>query len=834
MRKRGDKFFENGIFWLYLLIIFIVPLIFLVPVNSVDLTKIGIQRSFLSGILILWVLSLNKNRSYPFVHSPLNLPLIILFLLAILSTIFSVRPYTSLIGTYNRYQGLFTITCYILLFFITQILVKKRKDAVSWIIDTVLFSNLFAMLYGFIQRLGRDPYQWSGGAWTRIHSTFGNPVFYAAWLSMVLPIALFMYLTEERPRRRLWYAVSFLLCYLSFLFANTRATFVGYFFASWLFSLFLVGFRFSILYYGGVSIIFGIASFLIVKFLSANNPLGLGIGGLFFGLLFFGPLIGLLIRENPLYQRLEAKLKVLWSFFDRIISEQGIAPSTFKRKKGLVTITIIGILMTIACNIDPSSSTARRFYNEMLDRMPKKDVLPVVEIMENVEDKAADPFGGSAKIRIMMWKACAKIAKDYPLFGIGPDTLGMVYPKYRDVSFVRTYSEHSGTNRAHNEVLDMAVNFGIPGMILYYAIFVILFVIGIRFMKSSSVKEKILIASLLSLQVAYIVQNQMSFGATTITSLSFLGLGIIGGIAGRLKEVSVQKKEAFWMVSVVFIIFSVISVGLLIPAFIADVSFRTGRVYEESKYPDIASQYYKKAIFWCPFEESYYQPLVKIRLMGGRIEEKDEAIRLIRQALRYAEPSASLWHSLGTGYYLKGGENATKLAVWAYKKAIEMDPLYGPSYHYIGVILKDERRLEEASNYLEKAVNFRPDNPEYLETLGYLYMDRGKEKEAKACWERMIEIPKEYTGTNVNLKDVRIRLSLIYYHLKMWDECIIQCQEVLKLAPNDISTRNNLATIYYGKGELAKAANECKRSLQYDPGNIYARQMLGAMGYTPK
>ncbi|MFH0774235.1 MAG: O-antigen ligase family protein [bacterium] len=805
MKKRRDGFFEKWIFWLYLLIVFIVPLIFLVPVNSVDLTKIGVMRIFLSAILIIWVWRFFKERSYSFVHSPLNLPLVIFFWVSILSTLFSVRPYTALIGTYNRYQGLFTIVCYILLFFITQILVKKRKDAVFWIIDTVIFSNLFAMLYGFVQRLGKDPYQWSGGAWTRIHSTFGNPVFYAAWLSMVLPIALFMYLTCDKPKRRLWYAISFLLCYLSFLFANTRATFVGYFFASWLLSLFLVGFRFSIIYYGGVSIVFGIFSFFIIKFLSINNPLGLGIGGLFLGLLFFGPLIG----------------------------GRSYAPSIFKRKKELLVITLIGILMTIACNVDPPSSTARRFYNEILDRMPREDLLPKVDIVEKVEDKTADAFGGSAKVRVLMWKACARIVKDYPLFGIGPDTLGMVYPKYRDVSFVRAFSEYSGTNRAHNEILDMALNFGIPGMILYYAIFVILFIVGIRLMKGSSIKEKTLIASLLSLQVAYIVQNQMSFGATTITSLSFLAIGIMGGIAGRLEEVSVQKKGAVWTVSGVFILFSVLSVGLLIPAFIADISFRTGRVYEESKYPDMASQYYKKAIFWYPYEESYYQPLVKMNLLGGGAKN-DEAIRLIRQALRYAEPSSSLWHSLGTGYYLKGGEDAAKLAVWAYKKAIEMDPLYGPSYHYIGVILKDERKLDEASNYLERAVNFRPDNPEYLETLGYLYMDRGKEKEAKACWERMIEIPKEYAGTNVNLKDVRVRLSLIYYHLRMWDECIIQCQEVLKIDPNDISTRNNLATIYYGKGELAKAAAECKIALQYDPGNVYARQMLGAMGYMLK
>jgi tetratricopeptide (TPR) repeat protein len=792
MKRRDRGFCEKQIVVSFLLIIFLVPLIFLVPVNSVDLVKTGTMKLLLSVILILWFYKVFKEREYFWVKSPINLPVILFLWIAVFATIFSLHRYISLIGTYNRYQGLLTICCYILLFFITQILVKRKRDALFWTLDVVLFSNLFAMGYGFIQRAGLDPYQWSGGAWTRVHSTFGNPVFYAAWLSMVLPIALSMYLVEDRKRRRLWYATSFLLAYLSLLFANTRATFVGYFFASFFFSLLTVGFRFSFIYYGSVSLLFGIFSIFVIFSLSPQNLSVLALGGLFVGLLFFGPLIGK-IRE---------------------------------RRKEIGTIIALGILVTIACNADPRTSTVRRFYTAIASKMPKeRRELPKIDAVKEAEDKVAKVFAESAKVRVLMWKACAKIVRDYPIFGIGPDTLGMVYPRYRDVTYVRAFSEHLGTNRAHNEILDMAISFGIPGLVVYYTIFSLLFVTTIKRLSNFSQKERFIITGLLCLQIAYIVQNQFSFGATTITSLSWVALGLVAGICGNQERVAVKKKASY-LVGVTSVGTSLILSALLIPAFVADIHFRTGRVYQESDYPNIACEYYEKAIRWNPWETSYYSPLIRIYLVSGKRERIDRAIYLIQQALMYGEPSASLWHSLGTGYYLKGGKDAAEKALIAYRKAIDMDPLYGPSYHYIGVIYKDEGRLEEAKECLEKAVNLRPANCEFLETLGHLYMDLAMEEKARACWERIIKIDPKYS----NIKDVRTRLSLIYFNKKMLDECAEQCRKILEIDPDDIGTRKNLATIYYEKRDWQKAAEECITILQKDPDNVYARQMLSAMG----
>ncbi|MEW6680886.1 MAG: hypothetical protein AB1297_07735, partial [bacterium] len=157
-KKRQNKVIEKAIVVAFLVIVFLVPLIFLVPVQSVDLTKIGVLYGFLSLILCLFGYKFFKGGEFLRLTSPLLLPVILFFQTAIFATIFSQYKYLSLIGDYNRLQGLLTITAYILLFYISSILSREKK-VLSLTLDAILLSNFFAGVYGIIQRLGLDPYQ---------------------------------------------------------------------------------------------------------------------------------------------------------------------------------------------------------------------------------------------------------------------------------------------------------------------------------------------------------------------------------------------------------------------------------------------------------------------------------------------------------------------------------------------------------------------------------------------------------------------------------------------------------------------------------------------------
>ncbi|MBI4711858.1 MAG: O-antigen ligase family protein [Planctomycetes bacterium] len=107
-----------------------------------------------------------------------------------LSTATSSTPYASFWGGYDRLQGLYTFFGYFVIFFIavTHIKTKKQLDR---IISTMILTSVPLVAYGLIQRSGIDPVPWQAmDPRDRISATMGNPIFFAAYLILVVPLAL--------------------------------------------------------------------------------------------------------------------------------------------------------------------------------------------------------------------------------------------------------------------------------------------------------------------------------------------------------------------------------------------------------------------------------------------------------------------------------------------------------------------------------------------------------------------------------------------------------------------------------------------------------------------
>ncbi|MCX8093904.1 MAG: O-antigen ligase family protein [Candidatus Goldbacteria bacterium] len=76
----------------------------------------------------------------------------------------------------------------------------------------------------------------------------------------------------------------------------------------------------------------------------------------------------------------------------------------------------------------------------------------------------------SASERLYMWSSGINIIKDYPL-GIGTDSLIKIYPKYKHKNAVEENQGH-----LHNNLLQIAVIDGIPGLIAFLWIFLSLWI----------------------------------------------------------------------------------------------------------------------------------------------------------------------------------------------------------------------------------------------------------------------------------------------------------------------------------------------------------------------
>jgi len=102
------------------------------------------------------------------------------------------------------------------------------------------------------------------------------------------------------------------------------------------------------------------------------------------------------------------------------------------------------------------------------------------------------------------------------------------------------------------------------------------------------------------------------------------------------------------------------------------------------------------------------------------MEKRDEALALIRDWLaEHPQDSAALLQLAGA--YLELGQDEE--AVRIYRKVLELDPAHVPSLNNVAWLLR-RSRPDEALQTARRALELAPKDPNVLDTVGMLYLDR--------------------------------------------------------------------------------------------------------------
>jgi tetratricopeptide (TPR) repeat protein len=181
----------------------VVPIFFNVYSSRIfEPDKITILRSLALLTLAAWVIKLVEEGGIKWksqdcdtsyfrylLRYPLMLPVMGLVIIYIISTIFSVTPSISLLGSYQRLQGTYTTFSYLVIFF-SIIVNLRRREQINRLITTVILASLPVSTYGFLQHYNIDPIPWGGNVSVRIASNMGNSIFVAAYLIMIFPLTI--------------------------------------------------------------------------------------------------------------------------------------------------------------------------------------------------------------------------------------------------------------------------------------------------------------------------------------------------------------------------------------------------------------------------------------------------------------------------------------------------------------------------------------------------------------------------------------------------------------------------------------------------------------------
>ncbi|MFC1663745.1 tetratricopeptide repeat protein [Patescibacteria group bacterium] len=174
---------------LYLLI-FLLPLFFLPQTaNTLDFNKQALLLFLVFISLISWLIKTLVSGKLEINLSPLNLPVIFLFLVCGLSTIFSLWTYGSFWGyPLNVSAGLLSLLGFIVFYFLIGNILTEKKEIFS-VLFIFIFSGFLACLFGIFQVFGKFVLPWDFAKITSFN-TIGTLNSLSIFLACLLPLVL--------------------------------------------------------------------------------------------------------------------------------------------------------------------------------------------------------------------------------------------------------------------------------------------------------------------------------------------------------------------------------------------------------------------------------------------------------------------------------------------------------------------------------------------------------------------------------------------------------------------------------------------------------------------
>ncbi|MFC1755675.1 O-antigen ligase family protein, partial [Thermoproteota archaeon] len=243
MKRQTADFIFELIFTIFLTILIIgIPLVFTSFTRSVfEVNKMLLLRLITALVCGFWLVRtfFYKDNSiesccesadtpkhaysifgYKWKKTGLELPILIWLGINILSTIFSENIRTSIIGSYDRWEGLITVFNYMFLLLIVAKLVTSKWQ-LHVLFAGFMLSAGFSALYGVFQSLGHDFMHWSVDPTFRVFGCINNPVHFCAYMAMLVPVGIgwLIYLSKKWETIKINPTLTILKWFILYFFA---------------------------------------------------------------------------------------------------------------------------------------------------------------------------------------------------------------------------------------------------------------------------------------------------------------------------------------------------------------------------------------------------------------------------------------------------------------------------------------------------------------------------------------------------------------------------------------------------------------------------------------
>ncbi len=515
-----DKIIEAG----WLVAAMAVPLFFNIYSSRVfEPDKLTLLRSITLVMCLAWAIKaleggVARERIAGFFSLPLVIPTLILVGVYLLTTASSIVPRVSLWGSYQRLQGSYTTLSYVVIFFLTLLTLKSRRQ-LDRLVTVMVIVSLPVALYGIVQHFELDPLPWVGDVTYRVASSMGNSIFVAAYLIMVVPLTLGRFVTtfqtfwEKAPpsakgtivtsRQRgtytfllllqalaLLYFFSYLIFFLSdvnYIAGGTSFALLWGFLALFLLSIPLLSSLSSrwgaiptplqvakylfLLVAQGLALAYSLLLIFKLNHLVYRGELGLELLALGGGMLLFVVSFWFAFQE-------EALIPHLWGALYTFLLTLQLACIIFTQSRGPLLGLLVGLFVFIsifavkrriawlwlgALGLALAGILFLLLFNLPNTPLAFMRELPFIGRLGRVFETES----GTGKVRVLIWEGALELIAPHEPLGLPPDSLDRLNtfrpligygPESMYVAFTKFYPPELGHYEARNRIPDRSHN----------------------------------------------------------------------------------------------------------------------------------------------------------------------------------------------------------------------------------------------------------------------------------------------------------------------------------------------------------------------------------------
>jgi serine/threonine-protein kinase len=181
-----------------------------------------------------------------------------------------------------------------------------------------------------------------------------------------------------------------------------------------------------------------------------------------------------------------------------------------------------------------------------------------------------------------------------------------------------------------------------------------------------------------------------------------------------------------------------------------------------------------------------------------------EAAASFRKA---SELAPNLWiHRYYLGLVLLDMLNQPAEAEVCMNKVIELDPKHGRGYLSLGTALADQNKLDEAITCYSKAIEVGAPSSEAHTRIGFALEQKGLIQEAIAEHQKAVGVKPTPAAL--------VWLASAYGAIGQWDKATAQCEQAVKLGPQDVLNWHALAVSHVGAGHVEAYRGTCRQMIQ--------------------